>query len=126
MRNIKKVAVLIIVAIAFLSFKGIRHHAKFEQEVNSLFAETITAFEKTMKANAKITVIDPNDITVFEEEQIVDLGFDAFEYLPIGFDAYSGMNLTEQDFAIFEQEEIVDLGFDTSEYLPENFNAYAL
>lgn len=126
MNNIKKVAVLVIVAVGFLSFKGIQHHAKVEQEIKSLFAETITAFEHKMSENSTLAAIDPKDILVIEVESIVDLGFDTFEYLPIGFNAYAGMDLTAEDFEIFEQEEIVDLGFDTAAYLPNNFDAYAL
>lgn len=126
MKNIKKVAVLVVVAIGFLSFKGIQHHAKVEQEVNALFADTIAAFEQKMNASTAFTVINPNEIMVIEEEETVELGFDTFEYLPIEFDAYSGMNLTDKDFEIFENEETVDLGFDTAAYLPVDFNAYAL
>ena len=126
MKNIKKVAVLVVVAIGFLSFKGIQHHAKVEQEVNALFADTIAAFEQKMNSSTAFTVINPNEIMVIEEEETVELGFDTFEYLPIEFDAYSGMNLTDKDFEIFENEETVDLGFDTAAYLPVDFNAYAL
>ena len=126
MKNIKKVAVIAVVAIGFLSFKGIQHHVKVEQEVNALFADTIASFEQKMKANTALAVINPNEITVIEEEETVELGFDAFEYLPIEFDAYSDMNLTDKDFEIFENEETVDLGFDTAAYLPADFNAYTL
>ena len=126
MKNIKKVAVSVVVAIGFLSFKGIQHHAKVEQEVNALFADTIAAFEQKMNSSTAFTVINPNEIMVIEEEETVELGFDTFEYLPIEFDAYSGMNLTDKDFEIFENEETVDLGFDTAAYLPVDFNAYAL
>ena len=126
MKNIKKVAVIAVVAIGFLSFKGIQHHVKVEQEVNALFADTIASFEQKMKANTTLAVINPNEITVIEEEETVELGFDTFEYLPIEFDAYSDMNLTDKDFEIFENEETVDLGFDTAAYLPADFNAYTL
>tara|TARA_R110000765_G_scaffold56876_3_gene112003 strand:+ start:1203 stop:1583 length:381 start_codon:yes stop_codon:yes gene_type:complete len=126
MKNIKKVAVLVIIAVGFLSFKGIQHHVKVEQEVNALFADTITAFEQKMNANSALAIVNPNDITVIEEEETVELGFDTFEYLPIEFDAYAGMNLTDKDFEIFENEEIVDFDFDTAAYLPADFNAYAL
>ena len=70
--------------------------------------------------------LNPKDIEVINVEEEVNLGFDTFEYLPLDFNAYAGVNLSEEDFEIFENQEEVDLGFDTAAYLPANFNAYAL
>ena len=127
MKNFKIVATLLVLAAAFLSFRGIHHHKQAEQaEMASLFSDYIASFETQLANNVNLIMINPNDITVVEVVEEVNLGFDTIEYLPIEFDAYSGMNLTDKDFEIFESEEIVDLGFDTAAYLPANFNAYAL
>ncbi|UWX55221.1 hypothetical protein NYZ99_00915 [Maribacter litopenaei] len=68
---------------------------------------------------------DASEIVLLEEEEEVDLGFDTAEYLPLGFNAYEGMELDVEDIVILEDEEEVDLGFDVAPYLPENFDAYA-
>tara|TARA_R110000782_G_scaffold162914_1_gene254687 strand:+ start:1829 stop:2212 length:384 start_codon:yes stop_codon:yes gene_type:complete len=127
MKNYKIVAALLVLAVVFLSFRGVRHHKQAEQaEITSLFSDYIASFETQLANNVNFITINPNDITIVEVVEEVNLGFDAFEYLPIEFDAYAGMNLTDKDFEIFEEEEIVDLGFDTAAYLPADFNAYAL
>jgi hypothetical protein len=69
--------------------------------------------------------LDASEIVVLEVEEEVDLGFDTAEYLPLGFNAYEGMELDVEDIVILEEEEEVDLGFDVAPYLPENFDAYA-
>jgi hypothetical protein len=127
MKNFKIVASLVVLAVVFLSFKGVHHHKQAEQaEITSLFSDYITSFETQLANNVNLVMINPNDITTVEVAEEVNLGFDVFEYLPIEFDAYAGMNLTDKDFEVFESEEIVDLGFDTAAYLPADFNAYAL
>ncbi|MDO1512279.1 hypothetical protein Q2T41_06380 [Maribacter confluentis] len=126
MKHIKKLVVVVIVAVGFFSFKGIHQHHQMEHQVNELFADTIAAVEQEMSTYIQPELTDLNELTVLEDEQAVVLGFEVYNYLPIGFDAYAGANLTEADFQVFEQEEPVELGFNTAAYLPKDFSAHAL
>lgn len=68
--------------------------------------------------------LDLNEIEYIEEESIVDLGFDAADYLPEGFDpqqVYLDLNSIEY----VEEERTVQLNFNVSDYLPEDFDSYA-
>tara|TARA_R110002012_G_scaffold263456_1_gene446316 strand:- start:157081 stop:157734 length:654 start_codon:yes stop_codon:yes gene_type:complete len=65
------------------------------------------------------------DILFIEIEEEIDLGFDTADYLPVGFDAYAGMELDLKGIDFIEIEEDIDWGFDTADYLPVGFDAYA-
>ena len=69
-------------------------------------------------------ILSMEDIVFIETDEEIDLGFDTAEYLPIGFDAYAGMELDLDEISFVENEEEIDLGFDTAEYLPIGFNTY--
>jgi hypothetical protein len=127
MKNIKLLLAVVILAVTFISFKGVQHHKEAEKaEITEIFEDCIIDFEAQLKASLKMDELNPKDIEVINVEEEVNLGFDTFEYLPLDFNAYAGANLSEEDFEIFENQEEVELGFDTAAYLPANFNAYAL
>ena len=127
MKHIKIVSAVVILAVTFISFKGVHKHKETEKaEITAIFDDCIIDLEAQLEASLKMDQLGASEIQVVEINEEIDLGFDAFEYLPIDFNANAGNNLTEQDFEIFEKEEIVDLGFDTAAYLPTEFNAYAL
>ncbi|MDO6473464.1 hypothetical protein [Maribacter sp. 1_MG-2023] len=127
MKNIRVVAVVAILAVTFISFKGIHNHKEAENaKITAIFDDCVIDLEAQLQTSLENDNLNPNDIQLVEINEEVNLGFDAFEYLPVDFNAYAGNNLTEQDFEIFENEEIVELGFDTAAYLPNEFNAYAL
>tara|TARA_R110002126_G_scaffold411_19_gene2742 strand:+ start:123 stop:506 length:384 start_codon:yes stop_codon:yes gene_type:complete len=127
MKHIKILSAVIILAVTFISFKGVQKHKETEKaEITAIFEDCIIDFEAQLEASLKLDYLKVDDIQLVEINEEVNLGFDAFEYLPIGFNAYAGTDLTEQDFDVFENEEIVELGFDTTAYLPSEFNAYAL
>ena len=65
-----------------------------------------------------------DNIVFIEVEEDIDLGFDTAYYLPIGFDAYAGMELNFDEIEFIEVEDEIDLGFDTAYYLPIGFDAY--
>ncbi|MGO4920165.1 hypothetical protein [Maribacter spongiicola] len=127
MKNIRVVAAVAILAVTFISFKGVQKHKTAEKaEMTAFFDDCIIDLEAQLQTSLENDKLNPNDIRLVEIDEEVNLGFDAFEYLPIVFDAYASAELTEQDFKIFESEEEVDLGFDTAAYLPSDFDAYAL
>ena len=114
-------------AVTFVSFKGVQKHKEVEKaESIAIFDDCVIDLEAQLEASLKMDELNASEIEVVEINEEINLGFDAFEYLPLDFDAYAGAELTTEDFEIFENQEIVDLGFDTAAYLPTEFNAYAL
>lgn len=68
--------------------------------------------------------LDLKNIPFIEEDDVVDLGFDAALYLPEGFDPHK--TFFDMDAVIYiEDNQEVEPDFDTAAYLPEAFNAYA-
>lgn len=127
MKNIKILLAVVVMAVTFISFKGVQKQKKAGQaEITAIFEDCSLDFEAQLKASLEMGNLDASDIEVVEIQEEVNLGFDTFEYLPLDFDAYSGANLYDIDFEIFEEEEIVELGFDTAVYLPADFDAYVL
>jgi len=64
-------------------------------------------------------------VSYIEQEEAIELGFNAATYLPIGFDPYeanSGLT-NEQIDGLFEEE--IAFTFDTTKYLPADFNPYS-
>ena len=120
----KKVRTLIglgILSIALISFTG-NHECEKDEKVN--FETVHKTFAQSMILDLAIAEIDIEDIIVLEEEEVIDLGFDTTEYLPVGFNAYEGMDFKLDEIAYLEEEEVIDLGFDTAAYLPADFDPY--
>jgi len=127
MKNIKILSAVVVVAVTFISFKGVQKQKEAEKaEITAIFEDCSIDFEAQLKASLEMGNLNASEIEVVEIEEDVNLGFDTFEYLPLDFDPYAGANLSDRDFEIFEEEEIVELGFDTAAYLPADFDAYAL
>lgn len=82
-------------------------------------------FAEGLRIEMESANLDASSIIVLEEEEEVDLGFDTSEYLPLGFNAYEGMELDPKDIVVLEEEEEIVLNFNVAQYLPENFDAYA-
>jgi hypothetical protein len=126
MKNIKIVATVIVLAVVCISFRGLHHHKRAQHaEIAALFSGPNTTFEAQFINIPESRCLNPNNLVVIEVEEEINLGFDTAAYLPLGFNAYTGMDLEAQDLEVFESEEEVDLGFDTIAYLPAGFNAYA-
>ncbi len=70
----------------------------------------------------EIENFDINSIEYIEEETEIDLGFNAADYLPEGFDPYK--LYVDLDAVHYLQEEVID-SFDVERYLPKGFDAYA-
>ena len=82
-------------------------------------------FAEGLKMEMASANLDAKEIVLFEEEVEVDLGFNTADYLPLGFNAYEGMELNANEIVVLEDEEEVVLDFDVTQYLPENFDAYS-
>ncbi len=81
--------------------------------VNGAFAST---------SNKDKEFFDINTIEYIEEEVEIDLGFDAADYLPEGFDPYK-IYVDLNAITYIEDDELPML--DLSKHLPEGFDAYA-
>jgi len=126
MKNISIVTLVLLLAVVFISFRGLQHHRNAEHhEMSNLFASSNQNFEAQFANFPEFGFLDPNDLVVVEVEENVDLGFDTATYLPLGFNAYAGIQLEAEDIEVEEIEEEVNLGFDPALYLPANFNAFA-
>ena len=76
---------------------------------------------------AELDTLQPvniEDISVYELEEAVHIGFDTKQYLPIGFNPLKGKgDLDWNSIELYELEEAVSINFDTKQYLPAGFNA---
>jgi len=126
----KKITVVSGIGILALSLSSFVGNGECEKSKEGHKAETVLTelqepFINTLLAQNETGTLSIDDIVFIETDEEIDLGFDTAEYLPIGFDAYAGMELDLNEISFIETEEEIDLGFDTAEYLPVGFDAYA-
>lgn len=121
----KKLRVLLgigILGVLLISAKASHFCTDFDTDLQTAkhnpFAEGLRIAKETANLEA-------SEIILFEAEEVVELGFDTSEYLPLGFNAYEGMELDASDIVVLEEEEEVVLEFDVDRYLPTDFDAYA-
>ncbi len=120
----KKVSILTgigLLSLVLFSFNG---KDKCEKEESSAYTELQQPFLNALPADTNPTTLNINEIDYVELEAEFDLGFDTADYLPLGFNAYEGIDFDLDDIVFVEEEEDIDLGFDTANYLPKGFNAY--
>ncbi|MGB5371971.1 MAG: hypothetical protein WBN18_16200 [Flavobacteriaceae bacterium] len=110
-----------LLSLVLLSFNG---KDKCEKEEENAYAALQQPFLNGLPTDTNPTALNIVEIDYVEVEADVDLGFDTAVYLPLGFNAYEGMDLDLDDIIYVEEEEDIDLGFDTADYLPKGFNAY--
>jgi hypothetical protein len=124
----KKAGVLLgigLLGAVLISFIGTHKCEESENEKSlAIFYEETNSFEEILRLQNETEILKIEDIPVIEKEEEISLGFDTAQYLPLGFNAYKGMELDLDDIPFIEEEEEIDLGFDTARYLPEGFNAY--
>lgn len=126
----KKVSVLLgtgVLALLLLSFAGKEgcEKSKENQEVLNALMELQQPFADKLKLSLNTEPFSLDEITFIEIEEEIDLVFDTADYLPIGFNAYQGMDLEIDLIEFVEFEEEIELGFDTANYLPKGFDAFA-
>ncbi|MGB5275408.1 MAG: hypothetical protein WBN39_15240 [Flavobacteriaceae bacterium] len=120
----KKVSILTgigLLSLVLFSFNG---KDKCEKEVAIAYEALQQPFLSGLPTETNPTTLNINEIDYVELEGEFDLGFEPADYLPLGFNAYQGMDLDLDDIVYVEEEEDIDLGFDTADYLPKGFNAY--
>lgn len=125
MKKSSSVLGIVVLAILFISFKA-GHHHHMDSCMDNIFSDMTSVFEQQLQHQFHSEMLKASEIQFFEIEEEVNLGFDTTEYLPMGFNAYVGMEFEAQDLEVLELEEAVDLGFDTAPFLPKGFNAYRL
>jgi hypothetical protein len=110
-----------LLALVLLSFNG---KDRCDKEVAMAYAALQQPFVNGLPAETSPISLSIDEIAYVEVEEEFELGFDSADHLPLGFNAYEGMDLDLNDIAYEELEEDIDLGFDTADYLPKGFNAY--
>lgn len=125
----KKVSGIIgigLLSVLLMSFSGNDNCDKSKEDRKARIAmeKLQEPFINNMLSEIKTEPLTLDQISFIEPKEEIDLGFDTTIYLPLGFNAYSGMELELNDIEYLEEEEEIDLGFDTSDYLPEGFDAY--
>ncbi len=126
MKKIKVVLGIGILALTLLSFvgKGECQKSKERKAAETALSELQQPFIHQLIAQNEIDLLSVKSIVVVNNDEEIDLGFDTKAYLPIGFNAYAGMELDPNEIDFIELEEEIELGFDTAEYLPANFDPY--
>lgn len=96
---------------------------KYKKYISTLFLGILLLPALSAK-NIEIPVeeFDVNSVKFIEQEVEINLGFDTANYLPKGFDPFSGA--IDVESVNFIEEDTVDLGFDPSDYLPKDFDPY--
>lgn len=125
----KKTSILLgIGALSIVLFSFVKKDNCEKPEKNEQTAHHTRGMDRhygeNLMDNQHPELMNLKEITFLEPEEEIDLGFDTKYYLPLGFNAYEGMELKLEDIVYIEQEEDVDLGFDTADYLPINFDAH--
>jgi len=97
--------------------------ARFENQVAAVDHTTVKPDFFSVPSNIKDRETYNLDISTIKyiEEEVIELGFDPYDYLPEHFNPYSvyfDLNSVE-----FIDEEYLGLDFDTAKYLPAGFDA---
>jgi hypothetical protein len=121
MKKISVITGIALVSIVLLSFTG---KDNCEREESIAYTALQQPFLNALPTETNPTNLKMNEIDYVELEYEFDLGFDTADYLPLGFNAYEGMDLDLDEIVYVEEEEDIDLGFDTAAYLPKGFNPY--
>ena len=124
----KKASLLLgigVLGVILVSFTGTHQCEKSEHDKAVVaFSESKYLFEEGLLLQRETEILEINDIVFIEQDEEIKLDFDTTDYLPLGFNAYEGLELDLNDIIIVEEEEEINLGFDTAQYLPADFNAY--
>ncbi len=124
----KKASLLLgigVLGVILVSFTGTHTCEKSEHDrAVAIFSESNHLFEEGLILQGETEILEINDIVFIEQDEEIKLDFDTTDYLPLGFNAYEGLELDLNDIIIVEEEEEINLGFDTAQYLPADFNAY--
>jgi hypothetical protein len=125
LNNMKNAALLIssiLVSLSLFSFSG--KDKCLKTEGINCYLESHNPFAEGLLLDEEIRNLSLDQINLVNEEEEIILGFDTATYLPLGFDAYAGMELDLDDIIVEDLEEEIILDFDPAKYLPIGFNAY--
>jgi len=102
----------------------LQHKESFE---NLMAAIDYSIAESDYYSNSSnVEKVETKDLDIskieYIEEEVIELGFDPYDYLPENFSPYT-FYFDVASVPFIEQEDH-SLGFDTAKYLPEGFDAY--
>ncbi|MBT8185470.1 MAG: hypothetical protein KJN76_11570 [Eudoraea sp.] len=126
MKKASRILGIGLLSVLLMSFTGKDNcdKSKEDRKAKIAMAEFQKPFINNMLSEIKTEPISIDQITYLEQDEEIDLGFDTAVYLPLGFNAYQGVELDLNEIEFLEEEQDIDLGFDTSDYLPEGFDPY--
>ncbi len=122
MKNTALLLSTILVSLSLFSFSG-KDKCLKSDDINC-YIESHNPFAEGLLMDEEVRNLSLDQINLIENEEEINLGFNTATYLPIGFDAYAGMELDLDSIIVEELEEEVVLDFDPAKYLPIGFNAY--
>lgn len=91
MKKVSLVLGIVIIAVLLVSFVG-RNKCETQDDSFSLSLEEHNPFAEGIRLEAEAARLKVEDLVLIEVEEEVELGFDVTNFLPVGFDAYAGMN----------------------------------
>ncbi|MCM4151481.1 hypothetical protein DHD05_07760 [Arenibacter sp. N53] len=122
MKNATLLISTILISLSLFSFSG-KDKCLKSDDINC-YIETHNPFAEGLLMDEEVRNLSLDQITLIDEEEEINLGFDTANYLPFGFDAYAGMELDLNSIIVEELDEEIVLDFDPAKYLPLGFNAY--
>jgi hypothetical protein len=107
-----------------LAFIGTNHYNNDKEVKSNSYVGTYGNYENDPNLILDADFCLFEDVTYIEDEDEIILDFDTADYLPIGFNAYEGMDFDLNEIEYVEIEPEIELGFETKDYLPIGFNPY--
>lgn len=93
-------------------------------EASELMIEQLD-LETNLFVKESVDVADLTKLEVVQVEEEIEINFDVYNYLPLGFNPLAGKNdVNWDDLKLIEVEEDVELEFDPHLYLPNGFDPY--
>lgn len=122
MKNTALLLSTILVSLSLFSFSG-KDKCLNSDDINC-YIESHNPFAEGLLMDEEVRNLSLDQINLIEDEEEIKLGFDTTTYLPLGFNAYAGMDLDLNSIIVEELDEEIVLDFDPAKYLPLGFNAY--
>lgn len=108
-----------LLGIILMAFIGNHKCEKSESdELVALFSEEIDSFEEILSSQNETEILKIEDIVDIENGEI-ELVFHTAEYLPVGFNAYEGMELDFENMGYIELDELMDMDFSAEDLMYE-------
>ena len=123
MKNAALLLSTLLTSLSLFSFCG-EDKCLNSDDINC-YIESHNPFAEGLLMDEEVRNLSLDQINLIEVEEEILLNFDPTLYLPLNFNAYTGMGFDIDEIVVEELDEEIVLGFDPAKYLPLDFNAYA-